>query len=327
MNTSNTSGAALGAQTPETLNPVVVTAHVTAARRRYRRTRSKIHVQRRGGTVLVIIGDPSYRDAPGVLRAQLDGIEETAAMYGMHLRTIHYAGPADMPGSAARDGVKGLILMGVRVSEVISNQLNALPIISFGHDPSDISDKVLDSDYHIGQLAADYLLKRGHRTLGFLCAMFDQPGYQLRAESFEIAARRQQVPVMRFTDAQTAEVADESQVNRTLRLAIDLLVDQLAQHQPPIRGLFVPNDMMTAMVYAALQRRGVEPGRDLDVISCNNEQAYLLPLKPQPATIDIGAVTMGRRSVEQLVWRMDHLDHARTVQTVVKPVLVEAEPW
>ncbi|MCC6680892.1 MAG: LacI family DNA-binding transcriptional regulator [Phycisphaeraceae bacterium] len=276
---------------------------------------------------MVIIAEASYRDSPGVLRAQLEGIHETADIYGMQVRTIRCTGPYDGPSSAIRSDVRGVILMGLPASQAIRHQPGTLPIISFGNDPNDPSDKVMDNNDHIGQLAADYLLRRGHRQLGFLCAMFDKNGYQLRAESFEIAARRQQAPVTRFTDAQPIEITDEAQVARTLREAIDYLVEQLAHHQPPIRGLFVPNDMMTAMVYAALQRRGLEPGRDLDVISCNNERAYLLPLKPQPATIDIGAVTMGRRGVEQLVWRMDHLNHARTVQTVVKPVLVEAEPW
>jgi DNA-binding LacI/PurR family transcriptional regulator len=70
------------------------------------------------------------------------------------------------------------------------------------------------------------------------------------------------------------------------------------------------------------------PGRDIDVISCNNEMSYLVGLDPRPATIDIGAETIGRRSVEQLLRRIKHPEELRQVQIAVTPMLVEGSaPW
>ena len=76
--------------------------------------------------------------------------------------------------------------------------------------------------------------------------------------------------------------------------------------QPRPTGIFFPADMLTSVAYPLLYERGIVPGRDLDVVSCNNEEILLNNLHPKPAVIDIHAAAVGYRAVEQLLWRIEH---------------------
>ena len=63
-------------------------------------------------------------------------------------------------------------------------------------------------------------------------------------------------------------------------------------------------------------------GKDLDVISCDNEQQYLSSLKVRPATIDINLDLVGRRGVQQLLWRMKHPEEPSRIDVLVRPRIV-----
>jgi LacI family transcriptional regulator len=106
--------------------------------------------------------------------------------------------------------------------------------------------------------------------------------------------------------------------------AMAAVVDRLAGLTPRPTGLFAWSDMFTAALYPTLHRRGLQPGRDIAVVSCNNEWPLLLGLQPRPAIVDIQGVKVGRRAVEQLLWRMQNRREPRTV-VLLTPTLIPPE--
>jgi DNA-binding LacI/PurR family transcriptional regulator len=70
--------------------------------------------------------------------------------------------------------------------------------------------------------------------------------------------------------------------------------------------------------------RGLVVGRDLSVISCNNETPLLAGLYPQLTTIDIHANAIGRRTVDQLAWRIAHRDQP-AMDVSLEPSVVAGE--
>ena len=86
--------------------------------------------------------------------------------------------------------------------------------------------------------------------------------------------------------------------------------------------MFVPGDSATAMVCRALAERGLRVGRDLSLVSCNNELPLLSGLYPTPTTIDIHAELIGRRAADQLAWRLTN-DSPVGLDVGVEPALVE----
>ena len=101
-------------------------------------------------------------------------------------------------------------------------------------------------------------------------------------------------------------------------------MDALIASNPRPTAVFVPGDSVAVMVYRALYVRGLTVGRDLSVISCNNETPLLAGLYPQLTTIDIHAEAIGRRTVDQLAWRMTHRGQPAN-DVALEPSIVEGE--
>ena len=70
--------------------------------------------------------------------------------------------------------------------------------------------------------------------------------------------------------------------------------------------------------------RNIE-SKDVEIIGCDNEQVALIGLNPRPATIDVGADTMGQQAVELLLWRINNPDEDKRVQMSVIPELIPGE--
>lgn len=60
-------------------------------------------------------------------------------------------------------------------------------------------------------------------------------------------------------------------------------MDSLIELKKTPLGLFLTMDVLAPSVYAQLGRVGLTVGKDIHVVSCNNELPYLNPLHPQPA--------------------------------------------
>jgi LacI family transcriptional regulator len=105
---------------------------------------------------------------------------------------------------------------------------------------------------------------------------------------------------------------------------VEGLVERLLSLRQPPTAVFAPDDSMGAMVYRALTRRGLAVGKDLSLISCNNETPLHMGLYPAPTTIDVHADEIGRRAVDQLAWRMTH-PSAPAMDTGIEPTLVPGE--
>jgi DNA-binding LacI/PurR family transcriptional regulator len=71
-----------------------------------------------------------------------------------------------------------------------------------------------------------------------------------------------------------------------------------------------------------LVQRGIRPGSDVQIISCNNEQSGLAMLNPRPATIDLGTDEIGRWAVTRLVNRIAR-PSVPPIRMLIAPTLIE----
>ena len=88
----------------------------------------------------------------------------------------------------------------------------------------------------------------------------------------------------------------------------------------PCRGSLRPDGLFHAGAGGIALGDG--DGNGVHLISCNNEMPYLDRLRPAPATLDIRAESIGRRGVEQLIWRLEHLGVEERIRKMVEPALV-----
>src|SRR5215217_6479699 len=95
------------------------------------------------------------------------------------------------------------------------------------------------------------------------------------------------------------------------------LVEQWISASPRPTGMFVPVDRVTLFIYRHLERRGIAPGRDVDIVSCDNEKELLSLMHPAPPSIDLNRAMIARLAVERLLWRMKNgVDSPNLVLTV-----------
>jgi DNA-binding LacI/PurR family transcriptional regulator len=99
------------------------------------------------------------------------------------------------------------------------------------------------------------------------------------------------------------------------------LVEHLASTRKGRVGLFVTRDEETVHLYPLLRQAGLEPGRDVVIVSCDNESVRLSTLSPRPASIDLGGADIARHAVRRLAGRIKHRDEP-PVRILVNPRLV-----
>jgi hypothetical protein len=100
---------------------------------------------------------------------------------------------------------------------------------------------------------------------------------------------------------------------------LESLVEQFVKASPRPTGLFIGHDATTAWSHPMLLRMGVVPGRDVKVVSCDNEETRLAGLDPRPPSVDIGSGDVGAVSVRRLAVRIDQPDEA--------PVMIKVAPY
>jgi LacI family transcriptional regulator len=219
----------------------------------------------------------------------------------------------------------GVLIFGEARDPELIRHLDGVPVVQLMHaaSPNERWDRVTYDNARIGGMAAQYVQSRGHRHcafIGHVCSR-DDISLQQRGIDFKsvLTAEGGQVHLM---IRELLYVTDR--IHTVHRDVMDTIVNELLSLVPRPTAVFTEADMVVQALYPALQARGIQPGRDIDIISCNNERPLLAGLRPRPATLDIHAVDVGRLAVKRLLWRIENLD--KPVETILlSPSLVEGD--
>jgi DNA-binding LacI/PurR family transcriptional regulator len=276
-----------------------------------------------------VLGTSGSHPAPAFDRL-LHGVSAAAAENGMRLVFSFVTDASEVSQlprtitQSRRAGIDGLLLHGAAPAPAVQALLDLLPSVWLmaNRDRPRWGDQVMPDNLSIGEMAAQYLLRRGHRHLAYLGTRAGAWYVPIRSLAFAKAAddvgaraRVLQVAEQRGGDLWRAD---------GLRNAARQLVEQLVTLDPKPTGLFVAEDRLLPAIDAALCMRGMAaPGQPFDLISCNNERPHLAGLHCTPATIDIRAESIGRRGVEQLLWRLRNPELPERVRIMIEPELIE----
>jgi LacI family transcriptional regulator len=266
-----------------------------------------------------------------VIAAAMAGIEAALADCGFGLQLAQVSQPDRLPVTIDPDHVDGVLFTANRVPMALRSQLadfHAVRFLSSIADPDEEVwiDHILPDNQQIGVMAARYLTRRGHQHVAFIDATPRRLNFHERGNSFCMVAQNADLKVSRVTvNRQERDELYPSIAN--VRAWLAEAVDQLLKIDPRPTGLFVPSDRHTSIVYSLLAERGIKIGHasvggQMEIISCDNEESRLEPLYPRPASIDIGAVEIGRRAVRRLLIRLQHPEES-PVRVLVPPKLPE----
>jgi LacI family transcriptional regulator len=266
-----------------------------------------------------------------IVSTAIQGIEEALAGRGASMVLANIPQGDRVPAFLQSNTVAGLILKGPNQGELptpdsceLLRQVYRVPHVwlmgRLGNAEGDHCN--LDND-EAGRLMVEHLVSRGHRRIAFLNPKPGQTQFEQLKRALLSYARRTEASLEIMETEPTAALrwplpAITSEAN------VELLVRKWAA-QPASRratAIVAPSDRPAVQAYSALQRCGIRPGRDVSVISCNNEEPVIMGLEPALTTVDVHAEQIGRCAVDLLRWRIEQTRPASPVQLLVKPDLV-----
>lgn len=278
--------------------------------------------------LLLMLGmDRSLASLP-VVASAMHGVEEAVGAARAHLLVADVPRADRVPEVLLRKRIDGVILKGAlqgdlaaRADPALMNALAELPTVwVLGRPRGCLGDVVQVNDTLVGHLAAEHLLSRGHRLLAYISPKPSQVSLMRRQASFTFFAQQGGAAVKAFL-GDDRRWSFPSPAVEHVELVQDL-VDRLLKERQRPTAIFAPDDSVGAMVARALAARRVQIGREISLMSCNNDRSLLMGIHPSLTTIDVHAHEVGRRAVDQLAWRMTHRE-ATVVDVGLEPVLVE----
>jgi DNA-binding LacI/PurR family transcriptional regulator len=285
-----------------------------------------------GNVAMIFFGMEDTLAHLPVVGAALQGIEHALAGHRRNIMFANVPSGDRVPPFLAENRVEGLILKGPNQGLLPSEsecdllaQIYRLPHVwLMGRLPNARGDHCNFDTLAASALVVAHFKAKGHHRIAFMNPKPGQTQFErLKTGFFASAAQHGCEAVLLESDRQDqlAWPLPATTVQDKVNELLERWMKIPARSRPT--GVFVPSDRTAVQLYSALERRGLRAGVDLSVISCNNEQSLLMDLNPGVTTIDVHAEFIGRRAVDQLLWRMKHRDVSLAVQVLIEPTLVE----
>ncbi|MBE2214963.1 MAG: LacI family DNA-binding transcriptional regulator [Opitutaceae bacterium] len=267
-----------------------------------------------------------------VVSAGLQGIESTLSAHGRSLMIANIPVGDRVPPFLRDGSVAGVLLKGPNQGLLPSPSENdlvrailAVPHVWLMGRPANATGDHCNFDTSTaGRLAVEHLHAKGHRRVAFFNPKPGQIQFERVKASFIANASRLDM-TWSLLEAEPAPTLAWPLPAITNQDKVDSLVDRWAATPRASRptAFFVPSDRTAVQLYSSLAHRGLTVGKDVSMVSCNNERSLLSNLHPGLTSIDIHADFIGRRAVDQLLWRIAHPMEPNTVQLLAEPTLVE----
>lgn len=255
----------------------------------------------------------------------LHGVESAIAEKGYRMQIRQAEDRAELVRALKADEPLGLIILGfdnTPSSEDTTTALRQVPAVwTMGSPLYFHGDHIQPDHVRIGIVAARHLLKKGHRHCALIGTAAGSPEVQmhLRNDGFRWTVEEAGGKVLMLLNGQVIRRSThEHEVDAAL---LDGAIRQLAATNPRPTALFLESDMLAPGVYKRLREAGLRPQQDIEIVTCNNEPPYLASLEPRPTIIDIQPQVIGRRTVDQLLWRLANRQ-SPFMRLLIEPLLV-----
>jgi DNA-binding LacI/PurR family transcriptional regulator len=288
--------------------------------------------RRRGNLGVLLLGmDDSLTHLPVITEA-LHGVELAVATEGMTLMLANVPEADRVPAFLAKRQVDGLILKSpllgdllLCASPALIEAIHCIPHVWLLGKPGSGEGDMCGTDFDVGaRIGMEYLHARGHRRIGYLHPRLGQTRSEGLKRALSAHAQRLRLSLQYFERTQHEPVRWPLPAVTRPAEVLPLLErwKALAPDERPT-AMIVSADSIAVQLYEAMRQLGLRVGADLSVLSFNHEKPLVMGLNPSLTTLDVQAEAIGRRAVQQLLWRMRQANESVTTKILVEPVLVE----
>ena len=241
---------------------------------------------------------------PSVART-VAGFTEEAQRRNIHPLIIEMPDLALTPLPIRNREVDGLMIMGIDADIQLADIFHSLPAVWLSGVPPDIPvvDHVTTNNRAVGILAAEYLLQKGN-NLVYLNHDTAHKSFPRRQAAFSETATAAGANVRSYRNESQDQPESGMWDMGLMHAEFAHLVDEMLADGGLPDGIFVPTDQQCAVLYTVLRQHGIEPIRDVGIISCNNDPQWLASMHPRPATIDLRVAEQGHTAVRRLIERI-----------------------
>jgi DNA-binding LacI/PurR family transcriptional regulator len=256
------------------------------------------------------------REGTGISSSVLNRVQRMLADINLNLIFANGQGPDVLPQAVRAGNVDGILGYGQLHADAMNEKIERIPAVWMmsrdDSQPDRWGDRIKPDHATIGHIAATHLLKRGHTKLAFLNPDTNQPYFTQRLQAFHDSCQQNAASLQVFSVGGSTD----------FDLIAQRLVEQWIESSPRATGIFVPVDRATVWIYRHLEKRGIQLGKDVDIVSCDNEKEMLSMMRPPPPSIDLNRTTIARLAVERLLWRMKNGTGSPSIVITVTPTLV-----
>ncbi len=294
--------------------------YVPAPLNRRRGPKAHLPEQRRIGVWFV--GAKANNPSLNWFQDQLLQVQSTDPRYRVDLRVLFSNNPGELPRNLANEHLDGIIIQGMEPNAACLAQLRETPHVWFmtRRSSSYPGDYVEPSNQENGQMAAEYLKERGHKSVAVISTDPDYSAIVRRNEAFAARAKELGLAVHTILGASNPGVS-------YLEISpphgeSDILVSRLLAAKPRPTGLYIPVDHFCGAFFRALRESGNIPGRDFEAILGNFNPMIYHNLDHSPAAIDINLQLLVRKVVDHLIWRIENPGLNGRMGITVSPRLI-----
>jgi DNA-binding LacI/PurR family transcriptional regulator len=285
-------------------------------------SRRPVPTKKAGMIALMAVGLDANVPRFHVISGVVDSITRSAKQAGVRVLLENMPDLDELSSVISEHEVDGAVvfLADAAPLDVLREMQTHVPIVwAMGGQASPLPvDHVSENNLAIGYLAHQYLYRKGCRDAAYLTIVPQKRHAMQRGMAMAAAAMEQGLYCRSLIVTENNLVAGLYGAGVTARPSLPELIDAFAALSPRPTGLFIDHDTTTARVYPLLARHGIQPGRDVTIISCDNEEIALSSLYPRPASIDLGVAELGYRVVRRLLLRIENKDEP--------PVFVQTMP-
>jgi LacI family transcriptional regulator len=322
--------AAIGAETIARVRQIAETLQYQH-RRSHGRPDSKRYLSSTKIGLLTLGMERSLTALPTVALA-IAGAEEALADAEANIHFAHIPNPQIPQSSLLKQRLRGAIVTGAlqgallaQASPELLEWLRGMPLVwMLGRPVGGWGDTVGTDDFELGRMAAECLFNHGHRRLAIINSRPDQLLFRRREDGFIAAAHRLSAKVRSFCEPEEANTSLPLSAPKGFD-TIQRLVDALVDSKDRPTAIFAVADSIAALVYRALAVRNLRVGREISVISGNNDAALIAALHPHLTTFDAHAREVGHLAVRQLTTRMFYPGEFAETDSLVAPTLVAGD--
>ncbi|WP_089138992.1 substrate-binding domain-containing protein [Vibrio rumoiensis] len=264
-------------------------------------------------TMGVLVGDVSDPFFGSMVKA----IDTVASQQGKHL----LIGNGYHSAQKEREAIELLINHRCEALVIHSKSLSSEELIAFAQEiPGlvlinrfipEIADRCIALDNHKGSyLATEFLIKNGHKNIGYICSNHDIEDTYQRKDGYLQALKDNDLPCSESHIEYGSPDEEGGEYAMTNLLAKDL----------PLTAIATYNDYMAAGTLSVLEENGIEAPKDMSIIGFDNGLIAKY-LHPKLTTVRYPIQMMAEKAAD-LALKLANNEPAKAETTMFVPTLV-----